>query len=469
MTERKLFLIPLFLCLALNVFGGLLAHCEYPSCATYTVKTDNVYFWVVASNSSVFSNCTNATDTIQWAFDNLPEIGGKVLLTSGLYPIRGIYITEKASISDYPNQEIIFEGEGRYTSTLKLEDASTGIVSAYGLPFPAIVYVESSTDLDGVRFTMRQIGIDGNRLNQDHNVAGLCLHNDWETVIEDNYFFMCAGHGIASLGGRHLRGTYINRNTVYFTDMFGNPPAPIPTENALEYYLAGIAIWKQDTTLYDNIVGWSGETGVLDFRGVGICGFVGSEIKRNWVWGHKIGIMVRNGMFYMVSDNWCDTNKDVGIYLYDSHCGLITGNSVRVGFHDEIGGKSEACIELAGNSTFNTVKDNKLWVNWLEGHPAYSSQYGIYETDTADHNTIVDNDILQDIQVFQSGVFSESVGHIDTPISTVGNHTVVLDNYGFTSEIVPEPTVLWYNDPIKLVTVLGCLFLVIFLLWHLLQ
>jgi len=465
MTVKKLFLIPLFFGLALSLFGVLLVHGDYPSCATYTVKTDNVYFWVVASNSSVFSNSTNATITLQWAFDNLPNIGGKVLLTSGLYPIRGIYITEKSSISDYPNQEIIFEGEGRYVSTLKLEDNSTGIVSAYYPPFPAIVYVESSTDYEGVRFTMRQIGMDGNRLNQEHNVAGLVLHNDWETVIEDNYFFMCAGHGIANLGGRHLRGTYINRNTVYFTDMYGNPPVAIPTDNALEYYLAGIAIWKQDTAIYDNVVGWSGDTGTLNFRGVGICGFIGSRIQRNWCWGHKYGIMVRNGMFYTVSNNWLDTSKDVGIYLYDSHCGSIAGNDVRVGFHDEVGGKSEACIKLGGNSSFNTVTNNKVWVNWLETHPAYSSLYGIYETDTGDFNTIVDNDILQDIQLFRSGSFVEAVGHIDTPISTVGSHTVVADNYGFTSESPPETTGYWYQNPLTFGIIIIGIALAVFIVW----
>jgi len=447
-------------------FGGA-SPSYYPSIATYTIKTDGVYSWVVASNSAIFSNSTNSTVTIQWAFDNLPDIGGKVFLSSGLYTIRGIYITNKISVSDYPQQEIIFEGEGRYISTLKLEDNSTGVVSAYGDPFPAIIYVESSTDLEAVRVTIRQIGIDGNRLNQEHNIAGICLHNDWESVMEDNYFFMCGGHGIAILGGRHLRGTYINRNTVYFTDMYGNPPVSIPSDNALEYYLAAIAVWKQDVTVYDNIVGWTGETATLDFRGIGICGFVGSRIQRNWLWGHRYGIVVSNGLFFTVSNNFLDTSKDVGIFLFNSHSGSITNNDVRVGFHEEAGGKSEACIELAGTSSFNVVMNNMVWVNWIEGHPDYTSRYGIREKDTCDYNTIVDNNIVKDAHVFTSGSLPNEVGSIDTPISTVGTHTVVADNYGFTSETPPsEPSPsYWYQNPLTFGIIILGLCVGLWILW----
>lgn len=96
--------------------------------ATFVVNTNSTHFWV---NDNLWLS-TNATYTIQSAFDNLPDRGGKIFLRSGIYPVDGIHITNKQKIDDSPNQQIIFEGEGNEVATLKLNDNANGASSISG-------------------------------------------------------------------------------------------------------------------------------------------------------------------------------------------------------------------------------------------------------------------------------------------------------------------------------------------------
>jgi hypothetical protein len=66
--------------------------------ATYVINTNSTHFW--ANDNQYLS--TNATFTIQSAFDNLPVQGGKIFLRAGVYPVNGIYITNKQTLDDSP-------------------------------------------------------------------------------------------------------------------------------------------------------------------------------------------------------------------------------------------------------------------------------------------------------------------------------------------------------------------------------
>ena len=425
-----------------HALNGDYALTPITSVATYVICNNGSHFWATHSNETITWLSDNATFTIQSAFDNLPNEGGKVFLRSGLYPIQGICITNKVNAFDYPNQEIIFEGEGKYVSTLILEDNGTGVSSQFLKDsLSAVIFAEPSAEGGSIKFTIRNIGINGNRVNQTKNIAGIVFYNDWESTVENNFLYMCGGHGIAILGGSHLRSTHIMCNTVYLTDLCGKSPS-IPG-SPLGRYLCGIVTWKQDVTIYDNIVGWTGDPSTRDFRGIGICGSTSSRIQRNWVWGHRYGVVVTNGFFYTVSNNFLDTCRDVGIFLYSAHCGSVVANDVRVGFHEETGGHSEACIQLDGNSSFNSIKTNKCWV-----HENYTSNYGIREKGAADHNVISGNDILEEPQIFYGGSIVNEIGTILNPISTVGSHTIVEDNYGFYQETEDNTSGVWLNLPI---------------------
>ena len=68
------------------------------STATYVIDNNSTHFW---ANDAMWLS-TNATYTIQSAFDNLPIQGGKVFLKAGVYQVDGIYITNKAPLDDAP-------------------------------------------------------------------------------------------------------------------------------------------------------------------------------------------------------------------------------------------------------------------------------------------------------------------------------------------------------------------------------
>lgn len=125
--------------------------------STYVINTNSTHFWV---NEDLWLS-TNATYTIQSAFDNLPTQGGRVFLKAGIYPVNGIYITNKAAVDDSPTQQIIFEGEGRQVATLKLNDNASGASSKLK-SFPtyankAVVWCESYVITAGIRLTITKL------------------------------------------------------------------------------------------------------------------------------------------------------------------------------------------------------------------------------------------------------------------------------------------------------------------------
>ena len=382
--------------------------------STYVIDNNSTHFWV----NDVMWLSTNATYTIQSAFDNLPQQGGKVFLKAGVYPVDGIYITNKASLDDAPYQQIIFEGEGRQVATLKLNDNASGVSSKLG-SFPdyankAVVWCEPYALTAAIRVTVTNIGIDGNRRNQQQEIAGIAIYNDWDSVIENNHLFECGGHGIMHLGSRWLRSAYITGNYVYFTDMSGQNPAN-PT-SPTECYLSGILSWRCDVVIRENTVGWTGYRGEdAPFLGIGISASF-ALVEDNWAWGNYIGVLIANGQFFSVSNNFIENNVN-GIYLWNAHCGTITSNNVRISCDPDTG------IKIGGNSSYNSIKINKIWVR-----DNLTAQYGIREMDSADYNTICENDIIANNKTFVSDGTSNTVGNILTPISTTGNNTIVSNN-----------------------------------------
>ncbi len=158
---------------------------------------------------------------------------------------------EQSPLDDAPYQQIIFEGEGRQVATLQLKDNATGVSSKLE-SFPdyankAVVWCEPYALTAAIRVTATNIGIDGNRRNQQSEIAGIAIYNDWDSVIENNHLFECGGHGIMHLGSRWLRSAYITGNYVYFTDMAGQNPAN-PT-SPTECYLSGILSWRCDVVM----------------------------------------------------------------------------------------------------------------------------------------------------------------------------------------------------------------------------
>lgn len=381
--------------------------------STYIIDNNSTHFWV---NDALWLS-TNATYTIQSAFDNLPEQGGKVFLKAGVYPVDGIYITNKESFDDAPYQQIIFEGEGRQVATLKLNDNATGVSSKLE-SFPdyankAVVWCEPYALTAAIRVTVTNIGIDGNRRNQQSEIAGIAIYNDWDSVIENNHLFECGGHGIMHLGSRWLRSAYITGNYVYFTDMAGQNPAN-PT-SPTECYLSGILSWRCDVVIRENTVGWTGYRGEDAFLGIGISASF-ALVEDNWAWGNYIGVLIANGQFFSVSNNFIENNVN-GIYLWNAHCGTITSNNVRISCNPDTG------IKIGGNSSYNSIKINKIWVR-----DNLTAQYGIREMDSADYNTICENDIIANNKTFVSVGTSNTVGNILTPISTTGANTIASNN-----------------------------------------
>ncbi len=381
--------------------------------ATYVVNTDSKHYWV--NNNLWFS--TNATYTIQSAFDNLPAQGGKILLKAGVYPVNGIYITNKQTLDDAPYQQIIFEGEGREVATLKLNDNATGVSSKLtsfsSYVQKAVVWCEPYNISTGIRVTISNIGIDGNRQNQTGEIAGIALYNDWDCSVENNYLYNCGGHGIMLLGSRWVRTSYVTGNYVYYTDMAGQKPANPKTPT--ECYLSGILSWKSDVVIRENTVGWTGFQSETNYLGVGIsAGF--ATIEDNWVWGSYVGVLIANGQFFSLKNNFIENNVN-GIYLWNSHSGTIQSNEIRLTCNPDTG------IKICGNSSYNSIKVNKIW-----SRDNFVAQYGIMETDSADFNKICDNDIMAKSQTFVSDGATNSVGIILTPISTTGTHSVVSGN-----------------------------------------
>jgi parallel beta-helix repeat protein len=360
---------------------------------------------------------TNATYTIQKAFDNLPTQGGKVLLKAGVYPVNGIYITNKKTLDDSPYQQIIFEGEGKEVATLKLNDNSQGVSSKLTI-FPSyvgksVIWCEPFNLSSGIRVTISNIGIDGNRKNQNSEVAGIALYNDWDCSVENNYLYNCGGHGIMILGSRWARTTYVSDNYVYYTDMAGQKPANPP--NPVECYLSGILSWKSDVVLRDNTIGWTGFRNESSYLGVGISANF-AIIQGNWLWGNYVGIIIANGQFFNIEDNFIENNVN-GIYLWNSHGGSIQSNEIRLSCNPDTG------IKISGNSSDNSIKINKIW-----SRDNSVAQYGIREMDTADYNKICDNDITIKSQAFVSDGTVNSVGTILNPIAITGSHSVLSGN-----------------------------------------
>jgi hypothetical protein len=404
--------------------------------ATYVINTNSTHFW--ANDNQYLS--TNATFTIQSAFDNLPAQGGKIFLRAGVYSVNGIYVTNKQTLDDSPYQQIILEGEGNEVATLKLNDNANGASSKLAI-FPnyankAVIWCEPYTIDTGLRIKICNIGIDGNRKNQQTEIAGIAVYNDWDSVLEDNYLYECGGHGIISLGSRWLRASYITGNYVYFTDMSGQNPSD-PT-SPLECYLSGIFSCRTDVTIRENTVGWTGYRGETRFLGVGIsAGF--ATVDDNWVWGNYIGVLIANGQFFSITNNFIENNVN-GVYLWNAHCGSIQDNNIRICCNPEAG------IKIGGNSSQNSVKDNKIWVR-----ENLTAQYGIREMDNADYNIICYNDILSNSTTFVSDVTVNSVGNITTPISIVGAHTTVEGNNisqpQTQSASTPTPTITPTSTP----------------------
>jgi hypothetical protein len=395
-----------------------------PATSTYVVNTNSTHFWV---NDNLWLS-TNATYTIQNAFDNLPLQGGRVFLKAGVYPVNGIYITNKAPIDDSPYQQIIFEGEGRQVATLKLIDNATGASSKLEV-FPdyankAVIWCEPCSVDAGLRVTLSNIGVDGNRKNQQTEIAGIAVYNDWDSVVEDNYLYECGGHGIMHLGSRWLRTAYIRGNYVYFTDLSGqNPGAP---QSPLECYLSGIVSWRTDVAIRENTVGWTGYRGENCFLGIGVSACF-ALVENNWVWGNYIGVLISNGQFFSLTDNFIESNVN-GVYLWNAHCGTIQSNNIQLYCNPDTG------IKIGGNSSYNNIKLNKIWARNNQ-----TAQYGIREMNTADYNTICDNNIIAKNHTFISDVTSDAVGAILTPIFPIGTHSTVSGNI-IDQEIPENPT-----------------------------
>ena len=215
------------------------------------------------------------------------------------------------------------------------------------------------------------------------------------------------------LGSRHLRTAYITGNYVYFTDMAGQNPAN--PNSPLECYLSGILSWRCDIVIRENTVGWTGYRDESTFLGIGISASF-ALVENNWVWGNAVGVLISNGQFFSLNNNFIENNIN-GIYLWNAHCGTIQSNTIRISCNPD------TAIKIGGNSSYNSIKINKIWVR-----DNYTAQYGIREMDSADYNTICDNDIIANSKTFVSDTTTNSVGSILTPISTQGAHSTVSNN-----------------------------------------
>ena len=417
--------IVLFLFACVNESGNVADHASaQQAVATFLINTNSTYFWATAENGTVCWAGTNATYTIQSAFDDVAS-GGIVQLGIGQFPVLGIYITNTAS-----QGSIRLTGAGEYQSTLELEADAPGQTSQNGGTYPegfyAVVFVEGVNDNTPINIEIDNIGINGNCANQTKNIAGIVVRGGMPFEIHDNYIVNCGGHGIACIPPEWFVVKEIYHNTIYYTNMYGATPAvpPEPVENTL----SGIYCYDVDSNVFDNTVGWSGWTGSIsgmNFTGVGITVFVTDNVQENWMWGDRYGILAVDAQQLMITNNFVDGNKQAGIFLWDTHLALVSNNEIRPTFN--LVGNAEAGIIIAGNSSYNTISNNMIW-SWCDATHIFNTTFGIEEKDQADYNIIQDNDVIQNQTTLVSGEVVNSVGNILIPYYTIGKHTILIDN-----------------------------------------
>lgn len=380
----------------------------YPGAVTYTIYREGNTYYAKNAYGVIDFKGTDATAVIQAAINALPNLNGKIFIKAGVYEVNGIYIECPITVTEETQQHLILEGEGKFTTIIKLKNNADGAKSKDpNFTERAVILAEpkGGTDASGIRVTIRNLYIHGNRKNQVQNIAGIIVRGPRQAIIEDCFVYYCSKFGISFRGPYIIRENHIRRNTVYEIWNYDESTPPSPVEENL------VAIYSSipDVTIEDNIVGG---TGSGESRGVGIRFGETNTIIRNWLWGHRFAIFGVNVKDSQISDNLIENNRETGIRLVDCENILVSNNRIRMGT-DNV--DASHGIRLYGSCRRIVVRGNMIWAR-----NGYELAYGIREGETPSDNLIEGNAILK------------GPGFVYTAISFV--NATVRNNFGFVTE-----------------------------------
>jgi hypothetical protein len=166
---------------------------DLPSSATYTIKTDGIYYWAVRYDGKICFTSTNCSYVICSTADSIPT-GGRIVIKASSTPYyltSGVYTESKA---------VLFEGE-----SLSYKEGYG--ISAY---FVATTDVGFMFTLEGQWSSISKLTIDGNNTGSDGVLLG-----DIDQYIESSFIHHCNTYAIQLSGTNHwIKDNWIEWNTI---------------------------------------------------------------------------------------------------------------------------------------------------------------------------------------------------------------------------------------------------------------
>jgi parallel beta-helix repeat protein len=376
----------------------------YPGAPSFTVWGEAGTYYAKNQYGAISFASTNATVTIQNAINTLSGYG-IINFKAGTYPIDGLRVIGLIGVIDNTLQHIYLKGEGQGNTILQLKAGASGAKTSYGNDAtPAMIYAESP-DGSGIRLTVSDLQLCGQRQSQTQNIAGIIVNDARNCYIEDTFIQNVSKWGIAYLKVNTIyRESSILRNTIYDVDDYDGTPA-IPLDvNCVGIYVAQ----RADIYIKDNIIGWIGFNGTrADGYGINLGD---SDIAvNNVIWVAGVGIQTtQDSKHSQIMSNWIDFTYDAGVYLNNATFVTVENNIIRIPY--------EAGILLL-NSQNSLVQGNRIY-----NLPTYTTSYLIGESGTSDYNTIINNDL-------------NCTGTISwIKINVIGIHTIIEGNAGYITE-----------------------------------
>ena len=149
---------------------------SFTETASYIIfKVGNTIYAKNGTTGEIEFSGTDASQVIQSAIDALPkETGGKIFIKAGTYVISS-YLSAV--------NNLVLEGEGKYKTILKMADGANliwGILRIYSV--------------DNV--TVKNLGFDGNQAQQTDDTPNVVIRNANNILIENCYFYNARYHSL---------------------------------------------------------------------------------------------------------------------------------------------------------------------------------------------------------------------------------------------------------------------------------
>jgi len=165
-----------------------------PSSFTYIVSKVDGGYVIKNGKTGVIEyvewDQSRAERAINWAINNLPSDGGRILLSEGLFVVSDNILI--AGTAGSPKLNIILEGQGAGT-ILKLADGAA--VAIIRLRYAKRIFIKS-------------LNLNGNKENQPANILvaeGIDFeYQVFDSLVEDLFIFNCASDGINIDTSNHI-------------------------------------------------------------------------------------------------------------------------------------------------------------------------------------------------------------------------------------------------------------------------